>query len=646
MENMKKHKKFSFVSYEVAVLIALMVVTNSCVSSRPTAESTPKVSTSQSSVVEPPILREPASVDAEPTVYLNQNWTSQERQQFYSLPQGSHIMPLKFAAWLRKPGSNERFFTSQNLSTYGFIPQLPSAEVNPLGLPVGFTVDGSMRFDVALQQSVSNGERMLGVTCALCHTGSLRYNGKSLRIDGGQMIGNFQTFVKDMDVALKLTREDDQKLERFLSDVSAHDRTGASTDRGALLAQLDETLAIRGDWSNLNDAKHHYGSAFNESSFSYGPGRIDAFNVIFNQVLARDLDNPRHAPGDSRNAGKTDNPVSPPVIWDAPQSDFLQWNGLASNAAAEGGPIARNIGEVLGVFGRIKYKDQTIGLEGYCSTARRKNLETLEDSVRKLWSPKWPENVFGQLDPYKVAYGRQLFQHQCSECHQDINRTDPNRKVFSQLIPLSVVGTDEAFDKNAVSRMAYSDGLVGHRTRLKQGRFLGAYEPAATVLKHAVAGAIAGSISILTCRDEIDITGFDVVDSWRRVANMAIFGSSALEDDEVGNEETRRSVLVNKLSRYKSRPLNGVWSSPPFLHNGSVNSLYELLLPPQQRRSFYLGCNDFDPVRVGLNCTKSNGGYFFDTSLSGNLSKGHDYGPRDQNAEAERMALIEYVKSL
>ncbi len=51
---------------------------------------------------------------------------------------------------------------------------------------------------------------------------------------------------------------------------------------------------------------------------------------------------------------------------------------------------------------------------------------------------------------------------------------------------------------------------------------------------------------------------------------------------------------------YIARPLNGIWATAPYLHNGSVPTLYDLLLPAEQRpRTFYTGSNEFDPVKVG-----------------------------------------------
>ncbi len=587
--------------------------------------------------------------DFEKTVYVEQNWSPGEREAFYRTAQGSHIMPLKFALALEKSDSKERFFGNKNLTNYGFVLQRANSHTNPYGLPVGFTIDGAMRFSFnpLVRHSVEDETkpRMLGVNCALCHTTNLHFKGQAIRIDGGQTLVHFQKFIRDMDFALKANFEDKEKLERFLNRVMdlKLPREPFVTDRSQLVKELEEALRVRADWTNLNDEKTKYGHGYNDTKFPHGPGRIDAFAAIFNEVLARDL-------GVPENAGEPDAPVSAPVIWDAPHHDRVQWNGLASNDPNNGGPLARNLGQVLGVFGRVfPHEQKTVvagkGLEGYCSTVRRKGLDDLEEWVSHLWSPLWPEENLGYLDQAKVAQGRKVFEQKCLSCHHDINRKDPNRKVIAQMIPMAKVGTETKFNDNALSRKAVITQLKGRLTRVKEGRPLEENEPAATALKHIVAGSMAGTISVMSCIDTVDVESAKVLERLVGIAGKAFSAKEAKKDDDP-NPDKRVAALVDELARYKARPLNGIWASPPFLHNGSVNSLYEILLPPSERKNFYLGCDEYDPIRAGLACTEANGGFLFDTSLVGNKPVGHDYGPKGPNAEEDRMALVEYLKSI
>ena len=103
--------------------------------------------------------------------------------------------------------------------------------------------------------------------------------------------------------------------------------------------------------------------------------------------------------------------------------------------------------------------------------------------------------------------------------------------------------------------------------------------------------------------------------------------------------------------QYKARPLNGIWATAPYLHNGSVPTLYELLLPAAQRsKMFTVGSREFDPVNVGLRSGKEDGPFQFDTSLAGNANSGHEgaaYGTEPgQLNEVQKRELLEYLKTL
>ncbi|KIG13522.1 hypothetical protein DB30_07970 [Enhygromyxa salina] len=95
---------------------------------------------------------------------------------------------------------------------------------------------------------------------------------------------------------------------------------------------------------------------------------------------------------------------------------------------------------------------------------------------------------------------------------------------------------------------------------------------------------------------------------------------------------------------YKARPLNGIWATAPYLHNGSVPTLYDLLLPPASRPTkFVLGRREFDPNKVGF-VSEGDEPFVVDTSVTGNGNGGHEYGVT--LSDADRWALVEYLKTL
>jgi hypothetical protein len=105
---------------------------------------------------------------------------------------------------------------------------------------------------------------------------------------------------------------------------------------------------------------------------------------------------------------------------------------------------------------------------------------------------------------------------------------------------------------------------------------------------------------------------------------------------------------------YTSRPLNGIWATAPYLHNGSVPTLNDLLLPANERpRKFYMGTRQYDPKNVGYLTNEDAPGnsFLFEThdsdgdEIDGNSNAGHDYS-NGQLTEEMRRAIIEYLKTL
>ncbi len=102
-----------------------------------------------------------------------------------------------------------------------------------------------------------------------------------------------------------------------------------------------------------------------------------------------------------------------------------------------------------------------------------------------------------------------------------------------------------------------------------------------------------------------------------------------------------------KTNGYVAMPLVGAWLNAPYLHNGSVPTLSDLLNPPQQRPArFYRGYDVIDPIGVGFVTDESAAreGELFETGKPGNSADGHGYGT--ELSPASKKALIEYLKTL
>jgi len=98
---------------------------------------------------------------------------------------------------------------------------------------------------------------------------------------------------------------------------------------------------------------------------------------------------------------------------------------------------------------------------------------------------------------------------------------------------------------------------------------------------------------------------------------------------------------------YLNVRLEGSWLRAPYLHNGSVPTMWDLLQPENERRKkFYRGSNVYDPEKMGFVSDKMDGELQseYDTSLPGNSNKGHLYGV--DLSDQEKWELIEYLKTL
>ncbi len=115
--------------------------------------------------------------------------------------------------------------------------------------------------------------------------------------------------------------------------------------------------------------------------------------------------------------------------------------------------------------------------------------------------------------------------------------------------------------------------------------------------------------------------------------------------------EQYRFRNFRKTWGYANMPLDGLWLRAPYLHNGSVPTVWDLLQPAEQRTAtFYRGNDLYHPSRLGFVWDQSAEGerqyFLFDTSLPGNGNQGHEgeaYGT--QLPDADKWALVEYLKT-
>src|SRR5205085_2445537 len=156
------------------------------------------------------------------------------------------------------------------------------------------------------------------------------------------------------------------------------------------------------------------------------------------------------------------------------------------------------------------------------------------------------------------------------------------------LTPLAEVGTDPRMVQNFLDSKSATGAFSGRKEAVLAGATFGAQAQTSDLIVHAAVGA--------ALRHPLQ----------------------TMHDALVGYHAVIKAQLDAHPAYYKARPLSGIWASAPYLHNGSVPSLAELLKPPGERvTSFYVGSRELDPETVGLAATAGARSSLFDTRLPG-----------------------------
>lgn len=153
---------------------------------------------------------------------------------------------------------------------------------------------------------------------------------------------------------------------------------------------------------------------------------------------------------------------------------------------------------------------------------------------------------------------------------------------------------------------------------------------------------------------------------WLYTLGLSLFDNDIEYSVKAGNYRPDTTARpYDSLLAYKGRSLNGIWATAPYLHNGSVPTLYDLLLPKKREGDpeegeyrpdhFQVGSREFDPVKVGFK-TEGYEGFRFTTGRRGDDNGGHEYAagrtpqPNGEILPAlsaeQRKDLLEYLKTL
>jgi hypothetical protein len=561
------------------------------------------------------------------TRWLDQNWTDQ-RAWVHHADQGTATFHIPYE-WFMALEQPELSLTSVGLLSdpvyldrFGFIPDPSDPK---LGLPIGMA-RGKAMVDATAQpwknpRAPYNDMTRIGLTCAACHTGRFTYQGTEFLVDGGPALTDLGKFRTALGLSLAFTRFVPFRFDRFAEKVIGPDPS--EVEKTQLRAQLDKILAQGKGLSDLD-------ATVAPQSVVEGFGRLDALNRIGNEVFAVDLKIPA-------NYAATSAPVHFPRIWDASWFDWVQYNASIEQ------PMVRNVGEAMGVSAMINLTSVRGGL--FNSGVEIMNLDRIEKSLAGkqpnektgftgLKSPTWPSEL-PPVDKTLAGQGATLYKEHCQGCHlapvssaefwtSDRWSLPDNRKqerypgeryLRLNVVPITRIGTDPAQAQDMADRKV----VVPKELDIATDGF----------------GQALGLVTEKTIKHWYD-------------SQTPPIGTEQREELNGYRDNGIQAPLA-----YKARPLNGIWATPPYLHNGSVPNLYALLSPVNERPAkFYLGHREYDPVNVGYRTDRLDGGFELDTRIRGNYNTGHEFNNGKDGVigrlltPQERRALVEFLKTM
>ena len=550
-------------------------------------------------------------------------WNDGLRALYYTQDQGSQMIPLAWLDALRQ--TDGRPFLDGSLERYGY---LPTGNAVAPGLPVGFTTSNSAQ------------GQMVGMTCAACHVRQITVDHVDYRLDGGPAFADFGAMLVDLDAAVHHVLSDRTAFASFATAVA---RTDASKSTDARSLRLD----VERWWTRF----HAWIAPSVPRARPWGPTRLDAMGLIYNRLAGLDLGS---APTDEipGNIAAADAPTRYPFLWNAPRQDYAQWTGFSQNGN-DFVALARNLGQLYGVFGTFHPRPAALpdGNPDYLAenSANFAGLGALEDAVKQLGPPVWPWPVDRALAHRGEAiFNRTTVNGGCVACHGIAPGEARPPAAGTWETRIQDVGTDRRAWKTLL-RAVDTAGLAGAPVPGGPGA-LGSRDYALFLLKTAVVGSV---VELQAVHNAKAAAAASAPAPAPKPNPMPMIEAPAMSHERMaGLMDIRmepQSPAKPVTDVYEARVLQGIWAAAPYLHNGSVPTLSDLLKPSAERPKTFKVGPAYDVRAVGLAQDQQASAFVLETTgcedrMSGNSRCGHEYGthlPAD-----EKRALLEYLKTL
>ncbi len=541
---------------------------------------------------------------------------------WYHLTEGGEIFPYFALSALRVTVSGQTvpFMSAASLAQYGFLPDSPGAS-NPYGLPVGMT----------LARAPDTQLISIGFNCSACHTGSATAAGSdgamhTVRLEGapahvdilGFSRGAIAAFASNVGANASIW-DQTAYAARALAE-AVHEATDSSGEVQLLWTRAKMVFALithagdaaSGDVTDVIDAfavpaeqkqllLARYGyfattlSSQGAAGTADGPGRADPYGEGANNLFAQ---YGYHVPPSSplRYQPLFDLGSLRTYSYTSNTTSILFRNSLQALATGAISDFAASPPVTSVVFG---------------------SLVTLEQYLDAIPAPAWPTS-FPAPDGTLTARGQAIYQATCASCHSPaLDATGLYDPVVAD------VGTDPSLITRYLA-------AVNVGPPIGSGTLSALLTPVVRQLDQAY--CTSAKLSPTACLQLDDVYDATLNPAGRRAAPS----------------------LFPTATGYQAKPVAGMWAMAPFLHNGSVPTIADLLSPAAQRpTTFAVGHSGYDTARLGLltypsldaTATAAGATFLYDTSQPGNSNVGHEGAQFGTTLSADdKAALLEYLK--
>ena len=566
---------------------------------------------------------------------LQNGLTKENRIRYYSADEGIQYLPVDVLMAMDRPVGDglglyeERMF--DHPERFGLYPNF----VNPNGPPLGITSSTDPSY-----------VPMAGLNCSTCHTTVLQYGSKIAIIDGGQSLFAIDRFIKEMVFGLISTLTSPEEFSKFWDRYQA--RVAARSGKSELAKsapehdlegffQSDEYRFVKAalkerslppqdlrDFETRMAKRHPIRQASGTTTLTSHPyptqaelsSGLDMYVYLvrrfaFFYAQTKYASNPPGSTVSESGLGRSNpwsvtknmfaqnvegldqadwptssgGPVNTPVIWSFNRQHYVFWSGVTNSM------LERNLAQGVALVTDFNWSTKE-------TTVSARKLQAVSTYAEMIRPPKWPEAWFGPIDRLKAKQGKAIFGSRCLGCHDP---ESASTGIAGSDLNYLDVGTDPEYTKGQIASFNGKDLF-------------------ADVLAPFLAQVKAGVYAREQTSDPLPFEWGRLPSVWRRP----------------------------KSNQILARPLWGIWASAPFLHNGSVPSLRELLKPARQRvTSFPVGSLTYNVHDLGLDKTS----WYYSSTLTvscptgctGNSNAGHEFGV--DLSDPDKDSLLEFIKS-